>query len=102
GVPGSSNGTGSAAHFSGPSGVAVDTNGVVYVADTFNYTIRKVTSGGTVTTFAGSVGNPGAMNGTGTAAQFASPNDVALDSAGNVFVADGGNSTIRKITTAGA
>ena len=101
GVIGSANGTGSAAQFNNPSGVAVDSAGNVFVADTNNQTIRKITSAGVVTTFAGSPGAVGSADGTGGAARFNSPNGVAADSAGNVFVADTSNQTIRKITPAG-
>jgi hypothetical protein len=101
GVSGSSNGTGTAALFNGPAGVAVDTSGNVYVADAFNCTIRKVTTGGVVTTLAGSPGVAGTNNGTGSAALFYYPAGVAVDSAHNVYVADALNNTIRKITSAG-
>src|SRR5204863_158270 len=81
--------------------VAVDTNGNVYVADQVNHTIRKVTSAGVVTTLAGRAGSSGSANG-GAAARFNGPTGVAVDSAGNVYVADFWNSTIRKVTSAGA
>ena len=101
GSSGSADGTGSAARFYGPSGVAVDSAGNVYVADTGNYTIRKVTPAGVVTTLAGLAGTEGSADGTGSAARFSYPSGVAVDSAGNVYVADTGNNTIRKVTPAG-
>ncbi|MCX6877979.1 MAG: cadherin-like domain-containing protein [Verrucomicrobia bacterium] len=101
GGPGNADGTGSAARFNYPYGVAVDSAGNVYVADTYNHTIRKVTAAGVVTTLAGSAGNPGSADGTGNAALFYYPTGVAVDSAGNVFVADMYNYTIRKVTAAG-
>jgi len=97
---GSANGTGRAARFANPQGVAV-TGTTVYVADTNNSTIRKITSTGVVTTFAGTAGTVGSANGTGKAAQFYYPYGVAADKAGNVYVADANNQTIRKITSAG-
>ena len=99
--PGSVDGTGSAARFRSPGSVAVDGSGNVYVADTYNHTIRKVTSGGVVTTLAGTAGVIGSDDGTGSAAQFSYPAAVAVDGAGNVYVADSGNNTIRKITPGG-
>jgi sugar lactone lactonase YvrE len=102
GVPGSADGTGSAAQFYYPQGVAVDSAGNVYVGDTQNQTIRTITPGGVVTTLAGSAGVIGFANGTGSAAQFNYPGGVAVDSAGNVYVADTNNHTIRKITSSGA
>ncbi len=101
GHTGSGDGTGSAARFYDPEGVAVDSTGNVYVADYFNYTIRKVTPAGVVTTLAGSVGSSGTNDGVGSAARFSYPKGVAVDSAGNVYVADNGNSTIRQVTPAG-
>lgn len=98
---GSTDGTGSAARFYFPQGVAVDSAGNVFVADTFNHTIRKITSAGVVTTLAGSAGNDGSSDGTGSAARFNFPTSVAVDTAGNVFVADTNNQTIRKVTSAG-
>jgi sugar lactone lactonase YvrE len=102
GSSGSANGTGSAARFNRPYGVAVDNGGNVYVADTYNYTIRKITSAAVVTTLAGSAGSFGNADGAGSAARFYFPQDVALDSVGNVYVTDTYNHTIRKITSAGA
>ena len=93
-------GTGTAAQFAGPSGVAVDASGNVYVGDQYNLRIRKVTAGGVVTTLAGS-GDYGAANGTGVAASFNGPFGVAVDASGNVYVADAGNNRIRQVTAAG-
>ena len=84
-----------------PHGVAVDGAGNVYVADTNNDTIRKITPAGVVTTLAGTAGQAGSADGTGAAARFDNPEGVAVDAAGNVYVADTGNDTIRKITPAG-
>ena len=100
GAPGYTNAASAAAAFSTPSGVAVDANGNVYVADTGNHVIRKITTGGMVTTLAGG-GVAGFADGTGTLARFSGPVSVAADAAGNVYVADRGNSAIRKITPDG-
>ena len=101
GNAGSDDGNGAAALFYIPLSVAVDGSGNVFVADSFNNTIRKVTSSGDVTTFAGLAGTTGSADGTGTSARFNFPVDVAVDSAGNVYVADTNNHTIRKITSGG-
>ncbi len=93
---------GSTTKFRYPWGVAVDQVGNVYVADEDNHTIRKITPAGVVSTLAGSAGNPGYINGTGSAANFSTPVGVAVDQVGNVYVADSDNNTIRKITPAGA
>jgi len=101
GVTGSVDGTGTNARFYYPFGIAVTTAGNVFVADTYNHTIRKITSTGIVTTFAGSAGNIGSADGTGSAARFNFPFGIAIDKAGNLFVADSENSTIRKVTSVG-
>ena len=101
GSTGSADGTGTNALFNHPDGLTVDTNGNVFVADTSNHTIRKVTPAGMVTTLAGQAGNPGSTNATGTNAQFYNPTSVAVDTNGNVYVADVSNSLIRKVTPAG-
>lgn len=98
---GTSNGTGTAALFHFPNGAAIDADGNLYVADSFNSTIRKVTPAGVVTTVAGSPLVRGSADGTCANALFSGPYGVAVDGAGNLFVADTGNNTIRKITPAG-
>jgi streptogramin lyase len=100
GLSGSADGTGAAARFFLPVGVAVDGTGNVFVADG-NNTIRKITPTGVVATLAGSAGLSGSADGTGAAASFSWPQGVAVDGAGNVFVADSQNNAIRKISTSG-
>jgi sugar lactone lactonase YvrE len=105
GHPGSADGTNSSARFSNPAGVAVDTNGNIYVADWGNNTIREVSMVGTnwvVTTLAGLAGHPGYRNGPGSVAWFNQPNGVAVDSAGNLYVADSENDVIRKMNMVGS
>jgi hypothetical protein len=98
---GSTDGEGSRARFNYPQGVAVDVLTNVYVSDTFNHTIRKITPQGAVTTLAGKAGVVGANNGVGAAALFNFPEGLTVDAAGNVYVADYGNAAIRKITPGG-
>jgi DNA-binding beta-propeller fold protein YncE len=102
GLIGSADGTGAAAQFNYPLGIGIDGAGNLYVADNFNQTIRKITPAGLVSTYAGSAGNAGSIDGTAFAARFSSPAAVAVDAAGNVFVSDSLNYTIRKISPAGA
>ena len=99
--PGAADGTGSAARFNTPIGMAVDGAGNIYVADSGNSTIRKITPAGVVTTLAGQAGSIGSADGTGSAAQFNTPIGLAVDGSGNLYVADKNNHTIRKITPAG-
>jgi sugar lactone lactonase YvrE len=99
GVRGSTNGVGSAARFNAPLAIAAEGGGTVYVADTVNESIRRITPDGTVTTFAGSA-IAGSLNGTGASARFFRPQGIAVDGGGNVFVSDTYNHTIRKITPA--
>ena len=96
GFAGFADGDGSSAQFFSPHGVAVDGVGNVYVADTANHRIRVVSPSGSVSTLAG--GSWGFADGSGMSAQFNSPRGVAVDSAGNVYVADMGNNRIRLIT----
>lgn len=98
---GSSDGTGSAAQFDAPQGIAVNGSGDVFVADTMNHTIREIAPGGVVTTFAGFPGNFGSSDGTNSAVQFDQPVGLAIDGSGNLFVADMFNHTIREVTPAG-
>jgi hypothetical protein len=97
---GSANGTGAAASFFFPFGVAVDSSGTVYVADSFNNLIRKITPAGVVTTLAGTTSSSW-VDGVGTNARFSGPFGISVDLAGNVYVGDGSNQRIRKITPAG-
>jgi sugar lactone lactonase YvrE len=101
-MTGSTDGTGAAALFTYPEGVATDGADNVYVADTGNDLIRKITQAGVVTTIAGMAGMAGTIDGSGVAARFDHPRGVTTDSAGNVYVADTRNDIIRKITPAGA
>jgi hypothetical protein len=101
GTAGSADGTGAAARFDHPWALATDSADNVYVADTYNHTIRKITPSAVVTTFAGTAGMSGSADGTGAAARFQLPRGVAIDSADNVFVGDTTNCTIRKIAPAG-
>jgi len=101
GMPGSSDGLYAQARFNKPAGIAVDLTGNVYVADTENFTIRRITPAGLVSTLAGSPGQWGSVDGTGPSARFGDPVSVAVDKAGNLFVADQGTHVIRKVTLTG-
>ena len=96
GTAGHNDATGTAARFDRPSGVVVDSSSNLYVADSENHRIRKITSAGVVSTFAGS-GTAGHNDATGTAAKFNNPTGVAVDSSSNLYVADTQNNRIRKI-----
>ena len=100
GTPGFADGAGASAMFNNPSGIAVDASGAVYVADSSNNRIRKVTSSGTVTTLAGS-GTAAWSDASGTSASFSNPTGVAVDASGNVYVADKGNNRVRVVSASG-
>jgi DNA-binding beta-propeller fold protein YncE len=102
GHPGSDDGLGPSARFRNPWGVAVDPWGNVLVADASNDAIRKISPTGHVTTLAGLAGVSGQTDGPGDRARFNHPYGVAVDGAGNVYVSDSGNQTIRRITPEGA
>ena len=95
---GGADGTGAEARFNFPRAVAVDANGVLYVADSNNHAIRKILPGGAVTTFAGKMGESGSTDGIGANARFFVPYGITMDALGNLYVADSFGSTIRKIT----
>lgn len=101
GATASVDGTGPAAQFNYPYAIAIDSANNLYVTDIGSHVIRKITPGAVVTTLAGSAGMFGSTDGTGAAARFNDPEGLAVDSSGNIFVADSGNATIRKITPAG-
>ena len=99
--PGSADGTGVEARFNFPSGISTDGGGNLYIADTFNSTIRKIDTAGAVSTVAGTVAVTGSTDGLGAAAQFNFPSGITVDAAGNLYVADTLNNSIRKISPAG-
>lgn len=96
---GTMDGAQTAARFNNPRGLAIDASGNLYVADTGNATIRKITPAGVVTTLAGAAGMTGTANGSASNARFSNPAAVAVKTDGTVFVAD--NMAIRAITSAG-
>lgn len=98
---GSADGAGALARFLNPWGLCVDSEGTLYVADTGNHTLRKVSIEGVVTTWVGSAGISGTSDGTGSAARFCHPMGLSIDSEGTVYVADQGNHAIRKVSPDG-
>ncbi len=102
GVAGYADGIGTSAQFSNPSDVEVDAEGNLYVSEHHGNRIRKITPAGEVSILAGSIdGTTGSTDGIGTAARFNNPTGIALDGAGNIYVADFSNNRIRKITSSG-
>jgi sugar lactone lactonase YvrE len=102
GMPGAADGIGSQARFSSPSAVAVDSAGYLYVADTGNQTIRKISPSGDVRTLAGTPGKAGENDGDAASARFTAPSGIAVDNAGNIYVAEFASDTIRKISPDGS
>lgn len=100
-VAGADDGTGVAARFNWPEGLALAASGDLYVADRTNSTIRRITTAGNVTTFAGLAANPGNVDAEGATARFNYPSHMVFDTSGNLYVLDQGNCSIRKITPAG-
>ena len=94
-------GPGAEARFKSPKGLAVDRNGTIYVADSGNQTIRCISPDGQVSTFAGKPGKRGIVDGQGTAARLDRPTSMAIDSSGTLYVVNGEDSRIRKISPEG-
>jgi sugar lactone lactonase YvrE len=97
GFPGSQDGAGTDARFAYPRGIAIDASGQLYVADTHNHLIRRVSPGGEVRTLAGRARQPGSRDGERSEARFEYPTALAVDRNGTIYVADSGNKTIRKM-----
>jgi sugar lactone lactonase YvrE len=97
---GLADGTGLAARFDAPLGVAVAGDGTIFVADTYNDAIRRIATDGAVTTVAGGA-RTGLRDGKGTEARFDTPSGIAIDARGTLFVADTGNNVVRRIDAAG-
>ena len=101
GACGSADGRGAQARFCEPQDIKVDDDGYLYVADTANSTIREISPSGEVRTIAGAPGQCGSVDGQGASARFCRQAGLTIDGAGNLFVADTGNGTIRRIATSG-
>jgi sugar lactone lactonase YvrE len=99
GARGSADGNGKSASFGSTFGIAVDSNGNIYISDTHNRKVRKITPSGDVRTLAGS--NYGFADGSGSSASFTGPWGISVDSTGNMYAADSLNNRIRKITPNG-
>jgi hypothetical protein len=101
GEAGAADGAGTAARFSQPRSIVVDRAGALYITDTGNDAIRKMTADGTVTTFAGRLGEPGSADGVGSGARFEGPTGLAIDASGTLYVTDTGNDAIREVAPDG-
>ena len=102
GNAGSADGPAATARFDTPSALAVAKDGTVFVSDTGNHTLRRIGRDGSVSTWAGSAGDPGATNAVGRAARFSSPLGIAIAKDGALFVADSANHAIRRVGADGA
>jgi len=102
GQAGSQDGTGGDARFAAPYAIAIGPQGVLYVTDRDNHTVRRIAPGGVVATLAGAAGSPGSVDGAGADARFRGPAGIAVGSNGTVYVADRDNHTIRAIAADGA
>jgi hypothetical protein len=100
GSPSGTDGTGTAASFNRPIALAFNAAGDLFVTERNGHRIRRITPAGVVTTFAGT-GSPGGTDGTGTAASFNEPHDLAFNASGDLFVAEWSGNRIRRITPAG-
>lgn len=101
GESGSTDGTGEQARFDAPEGVAVDSSGNVFVADSQNHVIRRITPAGVTSTFAGAARQPGYVDGSGAAARFEGLAGIVIDAQNNLYVTERINRTLRRITPAG-
>jgi sugar lactone lactonase YvrE len=100
GNTGYADGSGTSALFNNPQGITADNNNNLYVSDSYNNYVRKITPAGLTSTVAGN-GTLGYLDGNASSAQFYSPNGIVADAQGNLYVSDFGNNVIRKITPAG-
>lgn len=101
GPTGAIDGVGAVARFFAPGAIAVDAAGIVYVADSGNHTVRKISADGAVSTLAGQAGVAGSADGQGAAASFNGPAALSFDGAGNLYVLDKGNNLVRRISPSG-
>ena len=98
---GSADGTGTNAFFNNPVGLALASDGSLFVSDANNFTIRKVTAAGVVTTLAGAAGQDGSADGPASTARFGKPAELALAPNGTLYIADAAHHTIRRLTPDG-
>jgi sugar lactone lactonase YvrE len=101
GQMGDADGVGTVARLDMPVGIAIDAAGTVYVSDAATHTIRKITAGAVVTTLAGKSSSPGLADGLNREARFKRPYGLAIGADGNLYVADIGNSAVRRVTPQG-
>lgn len=99
--PGTRDGPAATAQFQRPDSVVHDAAGTLYISDASSHTVRKLSVDGQVSTLAGLAGEAGSADGTGAAARFSAPTGLAIDATGNLYVADSGNHTVRKLSPAG-